>query len=139
MCVCSHHILANEWSIAISCLVFSNQEFLLFCTFVHHWFQLVKVAWVLFLEWSMHDKVSLKKMKHMEFSWNLKASIERPLHCFSWWWWMDQVFGSPISLKDVSFWYFVIKAKLGLWPWSLVVMCDVHQHSPCIIFTHLLS
>jgi hypothetical protein len=69
--------------------------------------------------------------------WNFmkfKSSIERPLHWFSWWWWMDQVFGSPISLKVASFWYFVIKAKLGLWPWSLVVMCDVHQHSPCIIF-----
>jgi hypothetical protein len=69
----------------------------------------------------MHGKVPTKKHETQnEFSWNLEVCVRRPQHWFVSWWWMDQVFGSSISLKAKLFWCFVIKVKLGFQSWSLV-------------------
>ncbi len=81
-------------------------------------------------------------MKHEtwgESSWNLGAWIGMPLCWFVSWWWMGQVYGSPILLTTELFRSFVIKTKLDFQLWNLVGLYDVCQHFPYITFEFFQS
>jgi hypothetical protein len=87
------------------------------------------------LGWWMYDRVPTRKHETLdESSWSLEAWIGRPHHWFVLWGWMDQVFGSSISLKAKFFWRVVVETTFALRAWNLVDPCDGHQHFPCIIF-----
>jgi hypothetical protein len=76
-------------------------------------------------------------MKHEtwgESSWDLETSVGMSLCWLIPWWWMGQVFGSPISLTTELFWCFMVEAKFGFQPWNLVGLYDVRQHFSCITF-----